>query len=374
MNKYPLRSEFPINDDVVLPLCDNEDYVYLLSGSEWKVLDAEIISELKNIFDYEFKELVYLPQIFSVLSKEVLAYNFPGASFKESISSKEYMQIVLELLGISLDEDNYAFLRYCAEEEVFKGYLFPACTLDSFIAETKKYLDNLSPEDDFLGMWSVSSCDDEIYSDACEISDTEESDGKSLRQSDFKFFKASYDCFKITEDADELFSSEQCELIDKAIDAVKQLQLSGISIDVIKKLLEPKVSLSRLVVTKRCKILLPDYDKEIKMSPLPKTIFLFFLKHDKEFMFSDLMDYKDEILRIYEKVSNRDDKSVMRESIERLVDPQDNSICEKCTAVRTAFMEQITYDVARNYFIEGKQGMPKRISLDRSLVEWEISI
>ena len=107
------------------------------------------------------------------------------------------------------------------------------------------------------------------------------------------------------------------------------------------------------------------------MGPLPKTIFLFFLKHNREFMFTDLMDYKDELMKIYSKVSNRDDLDQMKRSIDRLVNPLDNSICEKCTAVRTAFMEQIAYDIARNYFIEGKQGMPKHIKLDRAMVEWE---
>ncbi|MDO4736869.1 MAG: hypothetical protein Q4B21_07650 [Bacteroidia bacterium] len=90
-------------------------------------------------------------------------------------------------------------------------------------------------------------------------------------------------------------------------------------------------------------------------------------------MFSDLMDYKEELLRIYGKVTNRDDKDKMRDSIDTLVDPFNNSICEKCFAVRKAFLSQVAYNVAKYYFIEGQQGMPKRILLDRTLVEWEDS-
>lgn len=162
--------------------------------------------------------------------------------------------------------------------------------------------------------------------------------------------------------------------IDIAKETIKKLLMQGISLDIIKELITKKIELSRLVITEKGKILLIDYNKEVVMGPLPKTIFLFFLKHDQEFMFSDLMDYKKELLSIYEKISNRGDKETMIKSIDTLTDPTKNSICEKCSAVRKAFLEQITYDVARNYFIEGTQGMPKKINLNRKLVEWRIKL
>lgn len=175
--------------------------------------------------------------------------------------------------------------------------------------------------------------------------------------------------------ADSNFTSEQNYLIDRAIDAVERLQLTGLPMELIKKLISVETRFSRIVITDKFRIFLADYNnKEVVMGPLPKVIFLFFLKHDREFMFSDLMDYKEELLEIYEKVSNRGDKEKMRQSIESLVDPTNNSICEKCTAVRKAFLEQITYNVARNYFIDGRQGLPKKIHLNRSLVVWDAKI
>ena len=175
--------------------------------------------------------------------------------------------------------------------------------------------------------------------------------------------------------ADSNFTSEQNYLIDRAIDAVERLQLTGLPMELIKKLISVETRFSRIVITDKFRIFLADYNnKEVVMGPLPKVIFLFFLKHDREFMFSDLMDYKEELLEIYEKVSNRGDKEKMRQSIESLIDPTNNSICEKCTAVRKAFLEQITYNVARNYFIDGRQGLPKKIHLNRSLVVWDAKI
>ena len=64
----------------------------------------------------------------------------------------------------------------------------------------------------------------------------------------------------------------------------------------------------------------------------------------------------------------------MKESIERLTNPLDNSICEKCAAIKKAFTLKINEQVAQNYFVHGEQGEKKGISLDRNLVEWECEL
>ncbi|MBQ7772786.1 MAG: hypothetical protein IJ383_01755 [Bacteroidales bacterium] len=361
MNKDLFHQEFAISCNIALPLCKNKDYVYLFSGDSPKSLENNGLSAIKGIFASECKELIYIPEIFSELNHDVLSYNFPGTHFKLPLSPIDFMKDIIKMMQISLGDDEYAFVRYCPNNDEYRYYCFAAEGQYALKFIVEDYLS--------FQMMSFSSLLSRhgLMIEDCRFEFNESVTGET----------ADLHCSLIREttaNSDDGFNSEQSELLDMAIDAVKRLQLSGVSLEVIKRFLVPEVKLSRILITRNFKILLPDYDKEIKMSPLPKTVFLFFLKHDRKFMFSDLMDYKEEILRIYGKVSNRDDKEKMRESIERLVDPLDNSICEKCTAVRTAFMEQITYDIARNYFIEGKQGMPKQILLDRSLVEWEMPV
>ena len=345
MTKYPLNSEFKITKDLSPLLYKREDYVYLLHGNQNTVISNKSICEIQNTFESERKELIYFPKILEVLTPEIIAYNYPGVTIDSNKSAIEIMQKALHIIDINSNENEYIFIRYSAIDRCFIGYTVAVENIGTLNYESEGYLKLISEKDsEFLS--DVRWCINSSFDDSC--------------------------AFEITKPtSDHQFTSEQNELLDKAIEAVSKLQLSGVPYDVIKKLLKPKIKLSKIVITKRYKILLPDYDKEIKMGPLPKTIFLFFLKHNQEFMFTDLMDYKDELMRIYSKVSNRDDLNLMKQSIERLVDPLDNSICEKCTAVRTAFMEQMAYDIARNYFIEGKQGMPKQIRLDRNLVEWE---
>ena len=77
---------------------------------------------------------------------------------------------------------------------------------------------------------------------------------------------------------------------------------------------------------------------------------------------------------IYERVCKNDDLAKMQESIERLINPFDNSICEKCAAIKKAFLLNISDEVAKNYYINGAQGEKKGISLDRNLVEWQCEL
>ena len=91
-------------------------------------------------------------------------------------------------------------------------------------------------------------------------------------------------------------------------------------------------------------------------------------------MFTHLQDYREELKMIYGHVCTSDDPQRMEESINRLIDPFDNSICEKCANVKKAFLVKVADNIAANYYVSGAQGEKKGISLDRSLVEWECEL
>ena len=56
-------------------------------------------------------------------------------------------------------------------------------------------------------------------------------------------------------------------------------------------------------------------------------------------------------------------------ALERLADPSDNSIYEKCSRIKRAFLQDLSDDIAKNYYVFGEINEPKRVSLSRSLVE-----
>ena len=128
----------------------------------------------------------------------------------------------------------------------------------------------------------------------------------------------------------------------------------------------------RIRVTKDYRILLPDrFDAEIRLRPLLKTLFLLFLRHPEGIRFGALGDYKAEMMDLYQGISGRNDREGMERSIDRLIDPKDNSIHEKASNLSATLARYFPPEQLPAYSLSGKAGGPKRIRLDRSLVEWE---
>ena len=59
------------------------------------------------------------------------------------------------------------------------------------------------------------------------------------------------------------------------------------------------------------------------------------------------------------------------QSIEDVTNPLHNSINEKCARIRGAFLEQFDDYLAKHYYVDGRRGEPKKITLPRDLVIWE---
>ena len=128
----------------------------------------------------------------------------------------------------------------------------------------------------------------------------------------------------------------------------------------------------RIRVTKDCRILLPDrFDTEIRLRPLVKTVFLLFLRHPEGIRFGDLQAYRNELMDLYMGITRRSSGPETEASIDRLVDPRDNSIHEKAANLAAALSKYFPPEKPHAYTLTGKAGAPKRIRLDRARVEWE---
>jgi hypothetical protein len=130
--------------------------------------------------------------------------------------------------------------------------------------------------------------------------------------------------------------------------------------------------ISRLFIDKQFRIFLKDYGNiEIEMTPLPKTLYFFMLKHTEGVMLKELYQHKDELLYIYGKIGNRGDVEQMQKSINDITDATSNSINEKCSRIKEAFVSKVDNRIAMPYYINGNRHEPKKIILDRSLVIFE---
>lgn len=180
-----------------------------------------------------------------------------------------------------------------------------------------------------------------------------------------------------TEDADDKFNSQIgseniSDLIDEIKERITKLRQRGVSQFILEQLIHPDDRLSKLLITRDYRMLLPDYNNmEIKMEPLAKAVYLLFLKHPEGIMFKCLPDYRKELAEIYNRLRplGLTDKAIR--SIEDVTNPLLNSINEKCARIRGAFVGQFDDHMARHYYIDGRRGEAKKISLPRDLVIWE---
>ena len=153
---------------------------------------------------------------------------------------------------------------------------------------------------------------------------------------------------------------------------VQKLRNKGLNEWTFRGLFKTKSQLSRLIITKDYRILLPDYnDIEVKMEPLVKAVYLLFLKHPEGILFKGLTDYREELLNIYKKLKPMGLNKRTIQSIEDVTNPLLNSINEKCARIRSAFVKEFDESLAKNYFVTGERGEAKKIALPRDLVIWE---
>lgn len=177
--------------------------------------------------------------------------------------------------------------------------------------------------------------------------------------------------------ADDGFNSQLAEeniddLIEEVKERILKLRQRGISQYILEQLIHPDDRLSKMVITKDYRIILPDYNNmEIKMEPLVKAVYLLFLAHPEGILFKRLPDYREELTRLYVKLRPTGLTDRVLRSIEDVTNPVLNSINEKCARIRGAFVGQFDDHIARHYYIDGLRGEPKKISLPRDLVIWE---
>ena len=131
------------------------------------------------------------------------------------------------------------------------------------------------------------------------------------------------------------------------------------------------IKLSKLRITKDGTILLADYQKEVKMEPIVKAVYLLFLNHPEGIAFKFLPDYRKELTDLYQKIKPLGLAERAIRSIEDVTNPLLNSINEKCSRIRAAFLSEVDSSLLEQYIISGKSGEVKKIALSRDLVVWE---
>ena len=138
--------------------------------------------------------------------------------------------------------------------------------------------------------------------------------------------------------------------------------------------------LSRLVITEDYRFVLEDYHQEVELQPVHKAVYLLFLAHPEGIEFKRLADYRAELTELYMKTARWMDREKIVESVDKLTNPLDNAINEKCSRIKKAFLDLMD-EYRASYYIIGSHTKKhiggrvwyerlKVITLPRELVEF----
>ena len=161
----------------------------------------------------------------------------------------------------------------------------------------------------------------------------------------------------------------------------KDLVLRAIGVPLLEELRieAARSKLSRLVITEDYRFILEDYHVEVELQPVHKAVYLLFLAHPEGIEFKRLAEYREELLEYYMKTARMMDKAKIVDSVDKLVNPLDNAINEKCSRIKKVFLDLMD-EYRASYYIIGshtKKHMAGRlwyerlkvVALPRELVE-----
>ncbi len=330
-----------------LPFTAGSDEIFFYDPSPRSEFAEAIDEHLTEIQDCLGKidfSFYYIPEIQKELTKEIINYRFPG--WEEYPIKKLDNTLLKDYIA---EEDRNIGACFLSVKSIFEHKFFcfqlKPLSQSSILKQVEEYkealLDHIGYSPDFRYCISLKH-DEDLY---------------TTYETKFNFADDNFDYNDISEEIRE---------------EVERLHQEGFNEFVLRCMVPVKEKLSRIIITPEYDILLPDYGKApIEMSPLPKAVFLLFLKHEEGIYFKELMDYRKELKAIYAQITNRISDNVVNESLNKITNPTVNAINEKCSRIKEAFLLRMDERIADHYYITGKRGEKKRITLPRELVEWQ---
>ena len=387
---------------------DKKQVIYVENQYDERInaIIREIYEQLKWTFKRANLDFIYLPMFFNdEETKEKILYYAPYLT-SEIIENAELRNNYLlsymsnlgnrEKIGPSLiyapqKEDNeWIFQGQSIDLDEKNKYSFLRL-IEDFIADVEEDIESsrqrlhviLDDEDSDDGILYRSDEDWDESEPKAEYSSTPDL-GTKLGRWLKKFGHA---CIEEEEDypsasnepsmpsLDEINEEDVRDTIEELERNIERLRLLGIPLTVIVEFVAKYETISRLYITDDLRILLPDYDKEVKMPALYKALYILFVMNRKKgIVLQRLEDYHSDLVYLYKKTLGRESLTPRQlQSINKLESSYNNdgSVYVTLTRIKTAFKSVIDDHLAKYYYIVGKPGEPYNISLNEDLIVWE---
>jgi hypothetical protein len=132
---------------------------------------------------------------------------------------------------------------------------------------------------------------------------------------------------------------------------------------------QPKVVQMPVIIENNGKIIIAANHIEIKMTPLYKTLYIFYLQHENGVSLIDLSNYKHELLSIYRKLRPSASGQDAGKRIDDLIHPLGTSFNSVKSRINSIILQSVPTALAPFYQIGGSRGEPYRINIPRHLVD-----
>lgn len=345
-----------------IPFRDNFDEVIYIEAEYDEEVNALIRENLTYIQEYLWQwkgmTFVYLPEIKGVLLDECIKYHAPGLKGNHNSYNQINTSRILK------------FLKYpYAVSDIKPGFAVRR-SFEYFVDDEKNHNDSIYN----LFFIDVEECKKNPIDYLKSLCDTVCKEEYICHNGSVRIVLHDYQREIVNDFGND---PEAQELSRQIKELARRLYAKGIGEYYIKQLVGKEPVLSRLVITKDYKIILPDFDnKEIVMEPMNKAVYLLFLRHPEGIAFKEMSDFRQELMKIYFRIWtsknyptidwNRIDKA-----IDNICSPLSNSINEKTSRIKGYFLKEMHEDVASHYYIAGRYAEARKISLSQDMIEWQ---
>jgi hypothetical protein len=194
-----------------------------------------------------------------------------------------------------------------------------------------------------------------------------------VHRPDIKFSKVEREIEKSDEELKkELFVRKMNDLIQEMKGSGVLHILSDYIFEAVESHLDTQriSKITSLIITENGDIQLPEYvNKELTLSHLTKTIFIFFLQQEAPILITELEIHKHTLLKLYKIISYRNDLERMEKSIEELTKGNAEGVYTHISRVKNAVNKIFSKRIAPYYYITGTKNEPKQILLEKKYIE-----
>ena len=128
-----------------------------------------------------------------------------------------------------------------------------------------------------------------------------------------------------------------------------------------------------ITVTKKNEIFIGNL--EIRLTPLRKTLYLFFLENklinNHGILFNDLGDFKIELMNIYRKLAVEGDMDILKTRINALVNPLEDRFSQEKSRINSIISDTLGKNIAKDYILSGGRNEPSKINISNDLIKFQ---